>query len=171
MKLPVLLLFTASLSWAQVPTISNIVISDVTHNAAQIRFTASPNTAWVSYEVGTVSGVYTTQTGPNYLVSADGANESAAFAISGLAPSTTYYVRPTAQPNQTNQTNICNADGCGATEQTFTTSADPVLPVAPTAPTAYAVPNPDTSGYTIVRMIAGGIGEKCKAAGEHLVGQ
>ena len=43
-KLPVLLLFTASLSWAQIPTISNIVISDVTHNAAQIRFTASPNT-------------------------------------------------------------------------------------------------------------------------------
>ncbi len=163
MKLPLLLL-TASLGLAQVPTISKIAVSDVTHNSAQLRFTASPNTSWVSYELGTVSGVYAAQTGPNYLVSADGANTSASFAISGLAPSTTYYLRPTAQPNQANQTDICNANGCGATEQVFTTQADPSLPVAPIAPTPYSVPNPDTSSYIIVRMIPGGAGGECKAA-------
>ena len=158
MKLAFLLLF-ASLGWAQVPTISNITVTNVTHNSVTLRFASSSNTAWVSCLLGTVSGTYTAQTCPNYQVG----NTIASFSLGGLAPSTTYYIRPTAQPDQTDQTNICNADGCGATEQTFVTSADPALPVVPTAPTAYNPPNPDTSAYIVVRMVAGTAGGECKA--------
>ncbi len=158
-------LLTATLGWAQVPTISNIVVANVTHNSVRLTFTASPNTSWVSCLLGTVSGTYTAQRCPNYPVNNASDHSTASFSLGGLKPSTTYYIRPTAQPNQTNQTNICNADGCGASEQTFTTSADPALPVVPAPPTAYSVPNPDTSAYTVVRMVAGAIPgvNECKA--------
>lgn len=155
-------LLAAGCCFGVVPTISSIVVSDVTHNSVRVCFSASPGASWVQLQVGTVSGTYTTQSSPNFVFNSSGVTKTC-ISIGGLADSTTYYARPTAQPNQTNITDICNVNGCGALEQTFTTPSASI-PVAPTAPTAYSVPNPDTSGYTVVRMISGGVGGQCRAA-------
>ena len=80
-----------------------------------------------------------------------------------LRPPTTSGQRPN-RTRPTKQISAMRTVAGQRSRRSPTTSADPVLPVAPTAPTAYAVPNPDTSGYTIVRMIAGGAGGECKAA-------
>lgn len=160
MKQLLLFLFGAVCLWAVPPTISNISLTDSSHNSVRICFTVSPATSYVQAKLGTVSGTYTAQASKSYQMVV-GDTGRACLAFNGLADSTTYYVLPLARPNADNDTDICNVSGCGAVQQSLTTGAA-TAPVAPTAPTAYAAPNPDTSVYTIVRMIAGS--PECKAA-------
>lgn len=162
----ILLLLALTLSvFAAVPTIMGISVTSVTHNSAYVCYNVMPTSAWTSVQYGTASGVYGAGPTNNYQVSSSSPflAGQACFSLTNLKGSTTYYILPTAQPNQTNTTDVCNVSGCGAVEQIITTPADPGSPVFPTAPATFAEPNPDTStGYTTVRMIAGS--PECTAA-------
>lgn len=182
------LLFTA-ISQAAVPTITNIVLlcQDITtgqeaacttpsstanHSSVRLTFDVNPAASWVSFKVGTVSGVYTAQPqGKMYQANHDdqsanlcsGGTCHVALAINALVDATVYYILPTAQPSDMNTTDQCAVAGCGAVEQVYATGSATV-PVAPTAPTAYEPVNPNTSAYTIVQMNNGGAGGQCRAA-------
>ena len=160
-KMWLLILACLSLQAAP-PAISKIALTDVTHSSVRVCFDVSPSSAYVQAKIGTVSGTYVAQASKSYQASNDSGGGHACLAFGGLADSTTYYVLPMARPNKDDDIDICNFAECGAMERSFTTGSA-TAPVVPTPPKAYAVPNIDTSAYTIIRMIRGGSGQ-CVAA-------
>lgn len=162
-----ILLLVSVVGFAQVPTVSNITVTDLNTTSFRVFFNVSGVAgAWAEGLYGTTSGVYpySTKSANTYgRTDAPATTGLTAMTVSGLTPGTTYYFLPTARPNPDNDTNICKVSGCGAVEQVITTLTGP-QPNLPTQPTSWVPPLPDTStGYTLIPLQVGGTGE-CQAA-------
>jgi hypothetical protein len=145
------LFLLASSCFAAVPTITGQSASNITHTSFHYTATVSPTASYVQLFVGTSSGVYTTQTSPSYLATANDGGGFVKLSISGLTPSTTYYVCLKARPNQDDDTDITSCATMGY-EITVTTTANVTHPVVPADPDEYAPTLPDMTGYTTVSM-------------------
>ena len=161
MRIALLIMAGCTLAVAQ--TFSNISTSnDLDHETVRIVGNISVD-SYVRINCGmTTGGPYTATSTTSYMTGLHGDSGEVVVDLGGLTPSTTYYCVPTARPNPNNSTGLVTGS-----EFSFTTLASPVHPVYPTAPAIY---NPTasypafTTGYTIVRMIAGTGGSECQAA-------
>lgn len=150
------------------PTIGNITVNAVSHASVNIQFTNN-QPSWVQLKYGLTSGnyIYTSasyRTSVNY---SDNGNIDASISLGGLAPGTTYYVLPTARPDENDDANICAAPSCGAVEQVFTTQPLPAVhPVPPAPPVAWIPTEPDTSSYTVIPMQVSSSTGECVAAAD-----
>ncbi len=165
----VLLLCSGLAARAQspIPAIGNITVNAVDHASANIQFTTNVP-AWLQLKYGLTSGnyIYTSASYQSSAIYSYNGNVEASLSLGGLAPGTTYYVLPTARPDENDDTNICATPACGAVEQVFTTQPlPPVHPVPPALPATWAPVEPDTTSYTIIPMQVGSTGE-CVAAAD-----
>ena len=163
-----LLICTALAAYSQspVPAIRNITVNAVSHASVNLQFRTSVP-AWVELKYGLSSGnyIYTSASYPSAVGYEDNNNIDASISLGGLAPGTTYYVLPTARPDEDDDTNICATPACGAVEQVFTTQPLPAVhPVPPAPPAAWVPAEPDTSSYTVIPMQVSSSTGECVAA-------
>lgn len=160
MKRLLLVLLAATCDAIAIPIVSNITINQVTHTSANFQFDSdtADQTGWV--KLGLSSGVYTLGTDSMTCYAAvQSPRIQCSLSISGLAPSTQYFWRPTLRPNVTDGTGMCAVDGCGAVEASFTTDPQPAVhPAAPVPPSVQTLNEPDVSAYFhVVMSCQGGI--------------
>jgi hypothetical protein len=148
------------------PAIRNITVNAVSHASVNIQFTNN-QPSWVQLKYGLSSGnyIYTSASYQSSVNPADNNNVDASLSLGGLAPGTTYYLLPTARPDEDDATNICATPACGAVEQVFTTQPLPAVhPVPPAPPVAWVPTEPDTSSYTVIPMQVSSSTGECVAA-------
>ncbi len=151
---------------SNVPTISHITVSAVSHASVNIQLRNNVP-SWVALKYGLTSGhyIYASASYPSYVNASDHNNVDASISLGGLAPGTTYYVLPTARPDQDDDVGLCATPACGALEQVFTTAPlPPVHPVPPAPPAAWVPTEPDTTSYTVIPMKTGSVNGECVAA-------
>jgi len=153
---------------SNVPAITQITLSAVSHASVNIQFKTNVP-SWVALKYGLSSGnyIYTSASYQSYVNYSDNGNVDASISLGGLAPGTTYYLLPTARPDEDDDLGICAAPTCGAAEQVFTTEPLPAVhPIPPAPPAAWVPVQPDTTSYTVISMkIASTNGECVAAAG------
>ena len=146
-------------AWAQVPQISNVAVTAVSHASAHVTFNINSN-AYPQVKFGIVPGTYI-YSSASYPSPAN----LASLSIGGLQPATTYYFRATARPDLDDDANICQTVACGPPEIAITTLPDPPIHPQPPNPAMAWVPSePNTSGYTVISMQASGVNGECVAA-------
>ena len=153
-------------SQSNVPTITHITVSAVSHASVNIQFKSSVP-SWVQLKYGLSHGtyIYTSVSYQSSANAADNNNVDTSISLGGLAPGTTYYLLPTARPDEDDDLGICATPSCGAVEQVFTTEPLPAVHPAPPAPPSAWVPvEPDTTSYTVIPMKTGSTNGECVAA-------
>lgn len=143
--------------------ISNITVTNTDHTGTNVKFTCSVACyPYIQYGLATGTYIYTSASWNEQFNSYTG-HYDVAYQLA-LAPSTTFFILPTARPDPNDDTGICNIAACGAVEQTITTPALPgTHPIPPAAANVWNPGHPDFSAYTIVPMAPDPITGECKA--------